>query len=173
MPRDLHLLSRAATLLAPHVDLRWDRPRRRGATLISRARIGAFSEAILQSVDPDPDSADPAAGLSGWSRPLPGCRDPFPLRLWAFSPATDAPAWEALRHAIRLNLLMQAQIHLLLTRAPLGQSLSGLVLRDAAAARRALEPLAPHRLQGGDLATLLTALYRGTPRPGRQTVNQT
>ncbi|MEZ5756561.1 MAG: hypothetical protein R3D90_18015 [Paracoccaceae bacterium] len=172
MPEALHLLSRAATLLAPHVDLRWDRPRRRGATLISRAHIGAFSEAILQSVDPDPDSADPAAGLSGWSRPLPGCRDPFPLRLWAFSPSTDAQAWEALRHAIRLNLLRQAQMHLLLTRAPLGQSLSGLVLHDPAAARLALEPLAQGRLPKGDLATLLTALYRRSPRTGRQTVNQ-
>lgn len=160
MSRMLDRVTLAASLLAPHVGLDWSRPRRRGATMISTARIGALSEVVIQSVEPLEDASDPCGGLSGWSRALQGDFDPFPIRFWAYTRLTDAPAWAGLRQAVHHRLLVLAQAHLLLSRRPLAEVMSGLRLVDADSARHAVSLLTGRDSRAEDMPGLIADLHR-------------
>ena len=159
MSATLSRLTLTAALLTPIVTLDWSAPRRRGATALSRARIGTLSEAILQSVDPDDDLHDFSGGLSGWSRTLTTAPDPFPIRLWGFSRLTDGTAWQQAQRTIHHRLLMQAQAITLLTgRLPEG-ALDGLRLRDAEAARRTITLVSGRTSTADTVAGLLHDLH--------------
>lgn len=167
MSRMLDRVTLAASLLAPHVSLDWSRPRRRGATMISTARIGNLSEVLIQSVEPLEPPAEPCGGLSAWSRAQEGHHDPFPIRFWAHTRLTDAPAWAGLRQAIHHRLLVQAQAHVLLSRRPLQEVLSGLRLTDTESARHSVSLLTGRDSRACDLAGLIADLHR-PPAAGQE-----
>ena len=170
MPNRFDRVSLAASLLAPHVTLDWDRPRRKGASLYSRAVIGPYSDVIIQSVDGNGDVNDPCSGLSGWSRARrEDVADPFPIRFWGCSRMTDEAAWSSLRNIIHQRLIMQAQAHALLSRQPLEELLPGLHLTDADAARHAVGLITGRVARSGNLAGMIRELY--LPRGGATTVN--
>ena len=172
MSRMFDRVTLAASLLAPHVALDWSRPCRRGATMISVARIGALSEVVIQSVDPAQGSADPCGGLSAWSRVREGHHDPFPVRFWAHTRLTDAPAWVGLRHAVHHRLLVLAQAHVLLSRRPLAEVLSGLRVTDAASARHSVSLLTGRDSRALDLPGLIADLHRPPATGADRTVRQ-
>lgn len=148
-----------ASLLAPIVTLDWQPRQRRGATFRSTARIGTLSNVIIQSVeDPGPPD-DPATGLSGWSRAGAGAPDPFPIRLWGFTPNVDGAAWQQLRRAIHHSLLMQAQQQVLLTGKPLHDTLCGLRLTDIDAARRTVALVSGRKSRADTLPDLIHDLH--------------
>lgn len=170
MPHRLDRVSLAASLLAPHVSLDWERPRRKGATMISRALIGPFSSVTIQSVDGTGDEKDPCGGLSAWSRATTTLRtDPFPIRFWAYSQITDETAWANLRHIIHQRLIMQAQAHALLSRQPLEELLPGLRVTNPDAARHAVASITGRTVRAGNLAGMIRELYLS--RGGAATVN--
>lgn len=160
MSRMFDRVTLAASLLAPHVTLDWSCPRRRGATMISVARIGALSEAVMQSVDPTDDPDLSCGGLSAWSRVPTGHHDPLPLRFWAHTRMTDDAAWSGLRHAVHHRLLVLAQAHVLLSRRPLEDVLSGLRVTNAESARHSVSLLTGGNSRAGDLAGLIADLHR-------------
>ena len=148
-----------AALLAPIVTLDWQPQHRRGATFLSTARIGTQSDVIIQSVeDPGPPD-DPATGLSGWSRASAGATDPFPIRLWGFTPEVDGTAWQHIRRAIHHRLLMQAQQQVLLTGKPLHGILCGLRLTDIDAARRTVALVSGRDSRADTLPDLIHDLH--------------
>ena len=170
MPHRVDRVSLAATLLAPHVSLDWETPRRKGATMISRAVIGPYSSVTIQAVDGNGDVNDPCGGLSGWSRATRNDRaDPFPIRFWGFTRMTDEAAWDSLRTIIHQRLIMQAQAHALLSRQPLEELLSGLKLTDADAARHAVGLITGRVARAVNLSGMIRELY--LPRDGATTVN--
>ena len=172
MSRILDRVTLAASLLAPHVSLDWSQPRRRGATMISIAPIGALSEVVIQSVEPMEAPADPCGGLSAWSRVRQDDFDPFPIRFWAYTRLTDAPAWAGLRQAIHHRLLVLAQAHVLLSRRPLDEVLSGLYLTDKQSARHSVSLLTGRDSRAGDLAGLIADLHRPPATGQDRTVRQ-
>lgn len=172
MARVIDRVTLAASLIAPHVALEWEEPSRCGPTRLSRAVIGSGSDVVIQSVDPNPQMPEPCGGMSAWSRARQGCSDPFPIRFWAFTRLTDAGAWAGLCHAIHHRLIVQAQAHLLLSRWPLEDALSGLRLVDVSAARHAVGVLTGRDTRARSLAGLIAEL-REPPRTGRsRTVRQ-
>lgn len=160
MSRMLDRVTLAASLLAPHVALDWSPPRPMGATMISTAQIGGLSEAVIQSAEPLEDPADLCSGLSGWSRVRQGDFDPFPIRFWAYTRLTDASAWAGLRQAVHHRLLVLAQAHLVLSRRPLEEVLSGLRMVDIGSARHAVSLLTGRDSHAEDLIGLITDLHR-------------
>ena len=170
MPHRLDRVSLAASLLAPHVSLDWERPRRKGATMISRAVIGPYSDVVIQAVDGNGDVKDPCGGLSAWSRAARADKaDPFPIRFWGFSRMTDEAAWASLRNIIHQRLIMQAQAHALLSRQPLEELLPGRSLTDADAARHAVGLITGRVARSGSLAGMIRELYLS--RGGAAAVN--
>lgn len=170
MPHRTDRVSLAASLLAPLVTLDWEKPRRKGATMISRAWVGPFSTVTIQAVDGNGDVNDPCGGMSAWSRATTTERtDPFPIRFWGFSRMTDDAAWACLRNIIHQRLIMQAQAHALLSRQPLEDLLPGLRVTDADAARHAVGLITGRVAQAKDLAGLIRELY--LRRGGTATVN--
>lgn len=172
MSRMFDRVTLAASLLAPHVALDWSTPRRRGATMISVARVGALSEVVIQSVDPTGDANDPSGGLSAWSRVRPGHHDPFPVRFWAHTRLTDSAAWSGLRHAVHHRLLVLAQAHVLLSRRPLEDVLSGLRVTDEDSARHSVSLLAGRDSRASTLAGLIADLHRPPMTGPDRTVRQ-
>lgn len=172
MSRILDRVTLAASLLAPHVALDWTTPRRRGATMMSTARIGALSDVVIQSVEPLEDFADPCGGLSAWSRVQNGDFDPFPIRFWAYTRLTDAQAWAGLRQAVHHRLLVLAQAHVLLSRRPLDEVMSGLHLTDRQSARHSVSLLTGRDSMAGDLAGLIADLHRPPATGQDRTVRQ-
>lgn len=172
MSRMLDRVTLAASLLAPHVTLDWTRPRRRGATMMATAEVGALSEVVIQGVDPLDDPDDPCGGLSAWSRLRHGLHDPFPIRFWAHTRLTDAPAWAGLRHAVHHRLLVLAQAHMLLSRRPLQEVLGGLRITDAESARHSVSLLIGRDSRAVDLPGLIADLHRPPATGPDRTVTQ-
>lgn len=172
MSRILDRVTLAASLLAPHVALDWTMPRRVGGSLISVARIGTLSEALIQGVDGLGDTGDPCSGLSAWSRVRAEHHDPFPIRFWGHTRLIDAAAWAALRQAVHHRLLVQAQAHVLLSRRPLKEVLSGLKLTNARSARQSVALLTGRDCKAEDLPGLIADLHRPPARGAGRTVRQ-
>lgn len=159
MSRTLSRLSLTSALLTPLVTLDWSEPRRRGATVQARAVIGTLSDVMIQSVDPEGDPADPACGLSVWSRARGEGQDPFPVRLWGLTQQIDGAGWQQAKRVVHQRLLMMAQSQVLLSGKPLAGVLDGLRLVDVEAAQRVVALISGRETAAESLGALLTELH--------------
>lgn len=162
MSQTLSRLTLTAALLTPVVTLDWSVRRIAGGMLQQRATIGAWSDVVIQAVEPGDDPDDPAHGISAWSRPTGPAPDPFPIRFWGFTPCTDGAGWQHIQRSIHHHLLMKAQAQVLLTRKPLTDALCGLRIKDIAAARRTITLVSGRESRADSIAGLLQDLHAAT-----------